>query len=225
MVPGDTLWGIARRYLGSGSLWPSIYNDNQPVLEKVAQKYGHSSSRRGGLIFPGTGVKVSQRKKTGLLNRLTPEHQQFVACLANVTEVYAELRGKAAGKALLKAGLPELSKLLKNPTVIDALTKPVGALKSCGPLARNAGGLVGLAREALRESPELDRALGNTIFNVNGLACLDSIVGGASVNEVGINLATGKAAKDILETCPDLLLKAGAVHSALEELGIPAAAE
>ncbi|WP_406390211.1 cutinase family protein [Streptomyces sp. NBC_00882] len=65
VVPGDTLWGIAKKYLGAGLSWPTIYDPNKSLIETVARKFGHSSSGNGHLIFPGTRVRV---RKTGLID-------------------------------------------------------------------------------------------------------------------------------------------------------------
>ncbi len=32
VVPGDTLWGIAQRFYGSGPAWPRIYDANQTII-------------------------------------------------------------------------------------------------------------------------------------------------------------------------------------------------
>lgn len=42
VVPGDTLWSIAARYLGSGSNWPSLYNANKATI-----------GSNPNLIYPG----------------------------------------------------------------------------------------------------------------------------------------------------------------------------
>ncbi|MGW4566810.1 LysM peptidoglycan-binding domain-containing protein [Streptomyces sp. NPDC004561] len=220
---GDTLWSIARKSLGSGMLWPAIYAANASTVERAARTYGHTSSRRGDLIFPGTRLQVGPGKR--LIRGLTAQQQQLATCLGSVVEAYGELRAKNAGQALQKAGPTELSRLLADPTVIEALTKPVGALKACGPLVRKAQGLAALAREALNSHPELKQVLGQFIGKVKGLACLASIAGGAALREPGINVPTGSAVKDVLQKCPELLQNAGAVHNALKALGIPTMAE
>ncbi|MEU1216377.1 cutinase family protein [Streptomyces sp. NPDC005790] len=75
MAPGDTLWGIAKRFLGSGTWWPAIYDTNKSVIEKTAQNHGLTSSDRGHWIFPKTHLRVHT---AGLLNRLVPQTGQTV---------------------------------------------------------------------------------------------------------------------------------------------------
>lgn len=58
--PGDTLWGIAQKELGKGSLWQTIYNANKEIIEQTAKKYGKSSSNNGHWIFPGITLKIPQ---------------------------------------------------------------------------------------------------------------------------------------------------------------------
>lgn len=55
---GDTLWAIAKRYLGSGSKWKSIYNANKSVIEKTAKNHGFASSATGHWIFPDTKLTI-----------------------------------------------------------------------------------------------------------------------------------------------------------------------
>ncbi|MGN0472199.1 MAG: LysM peptidoglycan-binding domain-containing protein, partial [Lachnospiraceae bacterium] len=50
IVSGDTLWGIAKRFLGKGSRWTEIYNANKSIIESAAKKHGKSSSSNGHWI-------------------------------------------------------------------------------------------------------------------------------------------------------------------------------
>ena len=47
IVQGDTLWGIAKRFLGDGSRYPEIHKINQPPL-----------SKNPNLIYPGQKIKI-----------------------------------------------------------------------------------------------------------------------------------------------------------------------
>ena len=58
VVEGDTLWGIAQRFLGDGMRHGEIYSLNADVIEETAQKHGFSSSENGWWIFPGTVLKI-----------------------------------------------------------------------------------------------------------------------------------------------------------------------
>lgn len=58
IVSGDTLWGIAKRKLGSGEKWPSIYDLNKDTIEAAAKKNGLASSSSGHWIYPGTAIKI-----------------------------------------------------------------------------------------------------------------------------------------------------------------------
>lgn len=53
---GDRLMYIARKQLGDGSKWKSIYNLNKSVIEKTAKEHGKSGN--GYWIFPGTKLKL-----------------------------------------------------------------------------------------------------------------------------------------------------------------------
>lgn len=56
---GDTLWGIAKRYYGSGSSWQKIYNTNSSVIESTAKKRrGGRGSDHGHWIYPGTVLTI-----------------------------------------------------------------------------------------------------------------------------------------------------------------------
>ena len=57
---GDTLWGIAEKYMGSGAKWETIYNANKEVIEQTAKKYGKSSSNNGWWIYPGVSINIPQ---------------------------------------------------------------------------------------------------------------------------------------------------------------------
>lgn len=56
---GDTLWKIAKKYLGSGTKWTKIYAANKSVIEKAAKKRGKKSSDKGHWIYPGTVLNIA----------------------------------------------------------------------------------------------------------------------------------------------------------------------
>lgn len=55
---GDTLWHIAKKFYGDGSLWKKIYDANKSIIESTAKKYGYSSSSNGNWIFPNTTLTI-----------------------------------------------------------------------------------------------------------------------------------------------------------------------
>lgn len=55
---GDTLWGIAKKFYGSGSSWKKIYNKNKSKIESAAKKHGKKSSSNGHWIYPGTRLTI-----------------------------------------------------------------------------------------------------------------------------------------------------------------------
>lgn len=62
---GDTLWAIAKRFLGAGSKWPIIYNANKAIIESTAKKYGKSSSDNGWWIYPGVTIQIPGASASG----------------------------------------------------------------------------------------------------------------------------------------------------------------
>lgn len=64
---GDTLWSIAEQFLGSGSKWKTIYDQNKTIIETTAKKRwkaaGFTStakdSENGHWIFPGTKLLIT----------------------------------------------------------------------------------------------------------------------------------------------------------------------
>lgn len=61
---GDTLWGIAQRFLGSGTKWESIYQANKTIIEETAKRrwksagYPGRDSENGHWIFTGTVLEI-----------------------------------------------------------------------------------------------------------------------------------------------------------------------
>ena len=57
---GDTLWAIAKQYLGSGTKYTEIYNANADVIESAAKARGKSNSNKGNWIYPGTVLTIPE---------------------------------------------------------------------------------------------------------------------------------------------------------------------
>lgn len=55
---GNTLWGISRKFYGTGTKWKTIYNANKTTIENTAKKYGKHSSSNGHWIYPGTKLLI-----------------------------------------------------------------------------------------------------------------------------------------------------------------------
>ena len=60
---GDTLWKIAKKFLGAGSKWETIYKLNKEIIESTAKKRWKAAginrdSQHGHWIFPGTKIKI-----------------------------------------------------------------------------------------------------------------------------------------------------------------------
>lgn len=53
VVSGDTLWGIAKKFYGSGMKYSLIYDANREAIETTAKEHGKSSSNHGHWIWPG----------------------------------------------------------------------------------------------------------------------------------------------------------------------------
>lgn len=58
VVSGDTLWGIAARMLGSGTMWTKIYDANAGIIEEEAKKHGKADSDHGHWIWPGEVLTI-----------------------------------------------------------------------------------------------------------------------------------------------------------------------
>ena len=58
IVSGDTLWNIAKKKMGNGSKWTTLYNANQTTIENAARSRGKASSSNGHWIYPGTVLTI-----------------------------------------------------------------------------------------------------------------------------------------------------------------------
>lgn len=56
---GDTLWSIAKKELGDGKKYSTLYSLNKTIIEETANKRGYKGSDGGHWIFPGTVIKLA----------------------------------------------------------------------------------------------------------------------------------------------------------------------
>ena len=58
VVSGDTLWGISKKFYGSGTKYGTIYNANKDLIESTAKAHGKKSSDNGHWIWPGEVLTI-----------------------------------------------------------------------------------------------------------------------------------------------------------------------
>ena len=72
VVKGDTLWAIAKKYLGEGSRYTVIYDANKDVIEATARAHGKPDSDHGHWIWAGEvlfiPMSTSDVQKTSYLS-------------------------------------------------------------------------------------------------------------------------------------------------------------
>lgn len=62
---GDTLWALAKKFLGDARRYTEIYEDNKAVIEETAKKHGKTNSKSGHWIWPGTVLMIRAAKEEG----------------------------------------------------------------------------------------------------------------------------------------------------------------
>lgn len=62
VVKGDTLWGIAKQFYGSGLEYERIYEANMELIESTAKGRGKKDSSHGHWIFPGTVLIIPAKE-------------------------------------------------------------------------------------------------------------------------------------------------------------------
>lgn len=60
VVSGDTLWGISKKFYGSGTKYHIIYDANAGLIESTAKAHGKKSSDNGHWIWPGETLTIPE---------------------------------------------------------------------------------------------------------------------------------------------------------------------
>lgn len=60
VVSGDTLWGISRKFYGTGTKYNVIYDANAELIESTAKAHGKKSSSNGHWIWPGEVLTIPE---------------------------------------------------------------------------------------------------------------------------------------------------------------------
>mgnify|MGYP003039031332 FL=1 len=60
VVSGDTLWGISKKFYGTGTKYSVIYNANADLIESTAKSHGKKSSSNGHWIWPGETLTIPE---------------------------------------------------------------------------------------------------------------------------------------------------------------------
>lgn len=98
---GDTLWNIAKKYLGSGAKWKTIYNANTSTIEAAAKKMGRASSSNGHWIYPGT-VLVIPSSGTTSKPQTTPA--KTTAAVGSYQKLYTSSDATICAKIMYNEG-------------------------------------------------------------------------------------------------------------------------
>lgn len=64
VVSGDTLWALAKKYLGKATKCKEIYALNKEIIESTAKSRGKKDSKEGHWIFPGTILRIPEQEET-----------------------------------------------------------------------------------------------------------------------------------------------------------------
>ena len=101
---GDTLYSVAKKLYGDGSMWTQIYDLNKDVIEEAAKKDGLESSSNGNVVYAGTVLKMppkaaEQAVATGQTGRTqsNPESYSRLYTDADVNKLARLLMGEAGG--------------------------------------------------------------------------------------------------------------------------------
>lgn len=60
VVSGDTLWGISKKFYGTGTKYHIIYDANSELIEATAKQHGKKSSDNGHWIWPGETFTIPE---------------------------------------------------------------------------------------------------------------------------------------------------------------------
>lgn len=60
VVSGDTLWGISKKFYGTGTKYNLIYDANAALIEATAKQHGKASSSNGHWIWPGETFTIPE---------------------------------------------------------------------------------------------------------------------------------------------------------------------
>lgn len=60
VVSGDTLWGISKKFYGTGTKYHIIYDANSDLIEAAAKAHGKKSSDNGHWIWPGETLTIPE---------------------------------------------------------------------------------------------------------------------------------------------------------------------
>ena len=60
VLSGDTLWGISKKFYGTGTKYGIIYNANADLIESTAKSHGKKSSDNGHWIWPGETFTIPE---------------------------------------------------------------------------------------------------------------------------------------------------------------------
>lgn len=60
VVSGDTLWGISKKFYGTGTKYHIIYDANADLIESTAKAHGKKSSDNGHWIWPGETFTIPE---------------------------------------------------------------------------------------------------------------------------------------------------------------------